>query len=187
MQARLTGNHALQAPPLVKRADDSANAAGDRPDVGLDDFISAIFRPPFKGIVVLCAKDEAFRARRFVPGKTDWKPQLYFGISTVKEVPDGAKISREESDLVQTHIVVLDDINTNGVDQGADRGHGIVPGAIHEALAHLAERALIGVVAEGDDPAQRRQDQRREQRRDADLQSRVSRQECHQQNIQAVA
>lgn len=76
-------------------------------------FLQEIFRRcNGGGVTVLCYADDSFRARRWSPGMDPPPGPGYFCISTVKDIPRARVLQRRTEDLVETPLIVLDDIGT---------------------------------------------------------------------------
>lgn len=78
--------------------------------VGLSDFMSAIFSN-VKGVPVLASVEQHFKSRRWRP-EYPYPEQLYVCISTVQDIPRQQVLQRRETDLVETRLIVLDDVGT---------------------------------------------------------------------------
>lgn len=77
----------------------------------LGQFMATIFEDAV-GVPIVAAPDfKGFMSQRFRDGKVRGD-QLYFCISTVKDIPRTAILRRQQEDLVRTYAVVLDDCGT---------------------------------------------------------------------------
>jgi len=74
--------------------------------------MAAIF-PKCKGAICVSSVEDHHFARRYVLGQTPIGKQLYFCISTVRDEEPRARIlSLKSEDLIETHLIVLDDVGT---------------------------------------------------------------------------
>lgn len=81
----------------------------------LDDFLSRIFgkvNPSTQGVVVTAAKGDGFESRRWRPGRDQPYDDLYFCVSTVRDIPRASVLSRKTEALVLSWIAILDDVGT---------------------------------------------------------------------------
>lgn len=74
-------------------------------------FLATIFNG-CKGVPVTASAEEGFQSRRWRRGETPPAGKTYFCISTVKDIPRARVLQRRTEDLVETRLVVLDDIGT---------------------------------------------------------------------------
>lgn len=84
--------------------------ASGRQRISVEQFLETLF-PRAEGVVIVASKEDGFRARRYVSGRT-YGEILYFGISSVQDIPRAHVLQRREVDLVKTYVIVLDDIGT---------------------------------------------------------------------------
>lgn len=73
-------------------------------------FLASIFEGA-EGIVVTANAEEGFKRKRFRPGRK-LAGEIYFGISTVRNIPRADVLPARAKDLVATYVVVLDDVGT---------------------------------------------------------------------------
>lgn len=81
----------------------------------LDDFLSHIFpnvNPATQGVVATASKGDGYQSRRWRPGRRLSLENLYFGVSTLRDMPRQDILSRKTGDLVASWVVVLDDVGT---------------------------------------------------------------------------
>lgn len=81
----------------------------------LDDFLHHLFpnvNPSTQGVVATASKGDGYQSRRWRPGRRINYENLYFGVSTVRDVPRADILSRKTGDLVLSWVVVLDDVGT---------------------------------------------------------------------------
>jgi len=74
-------------------------------------FLSTIFEK-CNGAPVTANAEEGFQSRRWKPGEPVPAGKAYFCISTVIDIPRQRVLHRRTEDLVETRLVVLDDIGT---------------------------------------------------------------------------
>lgn len=80
----------------------------------LDDFLSAVFGTvnATQGVVTTASKGDGYQSRRWRPGRRVNYENLYFAVSTVRDIPRQDVLSRKTGDLVASWIAVLDDVGT---------------------------------------------------------------------------
>ncbi len=93
----------------MRKQDSPAGVNNQPPD--LETFMTTIFGG-CEGVPVVAAPDyRGFMSQRWKTGRQQGE-QLYFCISTVKDIPRQSLLKRQAEDLVKTYAIVLDDCGT---------------------------------------------------------------------------